>query len=369
MNSTLAKKNVLIIGVTECRLDDPSSNTVKKFQSLSAHMNIFVLGRGKPFRKDKFGAHFYLIRSRLSFFPLAILVGAFLCLNKKIDTIVCQSPLTEGAAGVLLKYFFRRELIVEIHGDWRNGPFLNKKRLSAPLSRKVVSFMGSWALRNADGIRTLTNVAKHELQSVLPGKRYFTFPTFTDIDIFLEEKSINFYSYILTVAVLSPIKNTEVLIDAFSCIWPKFPEFKLVIAGSGPSLKNLQLKVKNKKLQAAVVFTGQLSLEGVRDVMKDCYAFVLPSLSEGLPRVLLEAMALSKPVIASNVGGIPEIVKDGENGFLIAPHDVRGLVKRLERLIESPALSKKMGQAGHGFVKENFSSKRYTENYISMIYS
>ena len=103
--------------------------------------------------------------------------------------------------------------------------------------------------------------------------------------------------------------------------------------------------------------------------MRDCYVFVLPSISEGLPRVILEAMALAKPAIASNVGGISEVVKDGVNGFLIEPKNISKLVEKIEHLIGFPDVAREMGGEGRKFVADNFSNEKYIANYIKMINS
>ena len=101
--------------------------------------------------------------------------------------------------------------------------------------------------------------------------------------------------------------------------------------------------------------------------MKNCYCFVLPSLSEGLPRVLIEAQALGKPVIATRVGGIPELISENENGFLVEPKNSEQLAGKIKRLLENPQLSREMGERGKQFARDNFSNKKYIENYISMI--
>lgn len=360
-------KRVLFIGITEYNLSEPRPDLQKKFEGLAGGIGVFVVARGKPFYKNAYNSFFYLIPHRALYLPLAILSGAYLCLTKRIDTLVCQGPLTEGIVGVLLKFLFRKELIIEIHGDWIESPFINKKRLFAPFLRNIVPHIGSWTIKNADKVRTLTHIAQEELRAKFPRKKYFSFPTFTDIDIFLEEKNTSFKKYICTVAVLSPIKDIETLIEAFGQIRKQFPEFKLVIGGEGLSLENLKSKAAKEKLESAVIFTGRLSSSEVKEVMKDCYAFVLPSLSEGFGRVFIEAMAVGKPVIATRVGGVPEIVRDGENGFLIEPKDVNALVEKLRYLISNPSVATRMGEEGLKFVRRNFSNEKYIKNYIDMI--
>lgn len=360
-------KNVLFIGITQYNLHEDNPHLAKKFEGLSGGFNVFSIARGVPFHKYTWNSDFYLARYRFVFLPVALLLGCYICATKKVDTIVCQSPLTEGLIGVVLKFIFRKELIVEIHGDWREGPFLTRERLPFPILRKLVPLIGMWTLGQADKIRTITFISQGEIRPHFPDKKYFVFPAFTDIDVFLEEKNVSFKNYVATVAVLSPIKNIETLIGAFSRIHKQFSNFKLVIGGDGPSKKSLELLAHSSGLSDNIIFTGKLSLDEVREVMRDCYVFALPSLSEGFGRVFIEAMALGKPVIAPKVGGVSEIVHDGENGFLIEPKDVDALFAKSEYLIKNPDVAKKMGETGRIFVRENFSNAKYITNYINMI--
>jgi len=301
--------------------------------------------------------------------PFGVLLGVYLCVTRRVDTIVCQSPLTESLLGVLLSKIFRKELIVEVHGDWKEMPFVSRKRIFAPLLKKIVPAFGAWSLRRADKIRVVSKYFENVVKKEAPNKPCFTFPTFTDINDFLEEKNTSIKKYILTVAVLSPIKSIETLIEAFARIQERFDDFKLVIAGDGPSRNNLQRRASDLQLQKKIIFTGRLSLREVKDVMKDCSVFVVPSLSEGLARVLIEAMALQKPVIATRVGGTPEVVRDGENGFLIEPKNVSALAEKLKVVLENRELAKQMGVKGRNFVSEHFSNEKYIQHFVDMVYA
>jgi len=376
-NDTRVMKSALFISITEYNLDNPDPHLEKKFTGIIRGFRVYTIARGRPFYKNIWNSDFYLA-PRIIYLPFAFLMGIYLCAVKKIDTIVCQGPLTEGLIGVFLKFLFRKELIIEIHGDWSEGPFLNKKRVFTPLLKILVPKFGSMALRKADKIRTLTRIASNEMKARYPGKKYFVFPTFTDIDIFLDEKNTSFEKYILTVAVLSPIKDIETLIAAFEGVHEKFPEFKLMVVGDGPSLEDLRFKISSYargsgrtqydlRLENYIILKGKLSLDEVKEVMKNCYVFALPSLSEGFGRVFIEAMALGKPVIGTTVGGVPEIIHEGENGFLIEPKNSKVLSEKLEMLIRDEGLTKKMGEAGRKFVSENFSNQKYIKKYIDMI--
>src|SRR3989338_4231573 len=304
-------KSILFIGVTKFNLNEDSRNLEKKYRPLSEKFNVFVLARGKAFGREKFGARFYLIGNRIFYIPFAFLAGSFLCVFKGVDTIICQGPLTEGLIGSVLKIIFRKKLIVEIHGDWLEWPFINKKRILAPTLKKLVPIAASFSFSRSDKIRGVAEYFIKDLRNKYPNKKYFIFPTYSDLSIYLSEEKARFKRYICTVAVLSPIKNIETLIEALHKVRKRAPEFKLVIVGDGPSRGGLGQLVNKLSLLDSVIFTGKLSSNETKDVMKDCYVFALPSLSEGLPRVILEAMALGKPVISSNVGGVPEVIKEG----------------------------------------------------------
>lgn len=362
-------KEVLFIGVSRYNFKDKESIACLqvKFEGLSQGIKPYVVARGRPFYKRAWGADFYLLRFRFFFWLSAFLISFYLCLTKKIDVIVAQSPLMEGFVGAILKKVLRKELIVETHGDWWEGPFLSRKRRFEIAQRKLAPFLAKFSLKNADKIRAVAQYLADEAKKTAPQKPYFIFPTFTDLDLFLREAESGTDKFILFAGQLEKVKGVEYLIEAFAELANDFPDFKLIIAGDGSELSNLRLQVSNFKLQEKVEFKGRLSLRETKDIMKKCRCLVLPSLSEGLPRVLLEAMALGKPVVGSAVGGIPELIKDRENGFLFEKGNVDDLAKKLKILLADKDLAVEMGRIGRSFVRENFSNEKYTENYLKML--
>lgn len=345
-------KRVLFIGVTNYNLEKPQLQLYlkKKFEGLSERIEALVLAKGKPLHKEIWNTEFFLLPPGIFFWPLAFGLSVYLCLTKKIDTIISQSPLMEGLAGSISKKLLKRELIVEIHGDWVEGPFLSKKRKLEFIQRKFTPFLAKISFKAADKIRGVASNLIKEAKEIAPDKKYFIFPTFTDLDDFLNEKEIKFDNFILFVGSAQKVKGVEYLIEAFNKIKDEFPEFKLVLVGEG-------------------LPGGRLTLEETKNKMKNCYCLVLPSLSEGLPRVLMEAMALGKPVIGSKVGGIPELIKDGQNGFLFEVGNFKGLAGKLKILLSDKKLAMKLGERGREFIKDNFSNEKYIENYLKMINS
>ena len=375
-------KNILFISVTRYNFQEQGKveHFGKKFKPLAQKARIFVLAKGQGFHYKIWNCDFYLLKPNFLFWLRAFFLAFYLCWMKKIDVIVSQSPLAEGFCGAILSKIFKAELVVEIHGDWMEGPFLSKKRKGEKLLRKLIPFLAKFSLRSAHKIRAVAEYLKIEAQKIAPEKPYFVFHTFTNLDIFLAEKNIAFENFILFVGQLAKVKGVNFLLDAWAEVIKEFPNFKLVIVGDGEEYN--QLKIKSEKLfgklrvvsgaeplkiNEIIDFRGKVSLGEVKNLMARCYCLVLPSLSEGLPRVIIEAMALGKSVVASNVGGIPDLVKDNETGLLVKPADSEDLANKLKFLLGNQKLAEKLGQQARQMVLKNFSNQQYLDDYLRML--
>jgi len=151
---------------------------------------------------------------------------------------------------------------------------------------------------------------------------------------------------------LSVLKGVQHLIEAFRTIKKEYTNLKLAIVGTGEYegyLRNLAYGIDD------IVFTGYADALAIKkSLYENCVAVVVPSSYEGLPMVILEAMACKKAVIASDVGGIPLLVRHGKNGFLAKPEDSRSLEKFVRILLEDPDLRKNMGSFGRKLAEEKF---------------
>ncbi len=157
------------------------------------------------------------------------------------------------------------------------------------------------------------------------------------------------------VARLETRKGHKFLIDAFKKVIEKRKDcpLKLLIVGEGNKRKNLESYVRELNLESKVIFSGYG--EDVEELMAMMDIFVLTSLREGLPRVLVQAAAVGMPSIAFNVDGVPEIIKDNYNGFLVRPRDVVQLANRIEKYIDNKELVLLHGQKGREFIKDKWS--------------
>jgi glycosyltransferase involved in cell wall biosynthesis len=112
-----------------------------------------------------------------------------------------------------------------------------------------------------------------------------------------------------------------------------------------------------------VIFAGE---RNTTEILRDVEVFALPSWSEGLPLVVLEAMALARPVVATPVGGTPEAVQDGSTGLLVPPRDPKALAAALQRLVDDPALRRRLGEEGRRRVVAKFDAGRMTRHMLDV---
>jgi glycosyltransferase involved in cell wall biosynthesis len=166
-----------------------------------------------------------------------------------------------------------------------------------------------------------------------------------------------------TVGRLSKEKGQHYLVEAASEVIAKYPNTVFLIVGDGPDREELESRWSGVKASSFV-------FAGYRDDMEDMYAlmdiFVLPSLMEGLPMAVLEAMASGKPVISTRVGALPKVIDHGRNGLLVDPGDKGALSSALISLLKDPEGMIEMGTNGRKRVVEEFSSKRMAEKYLEL---
>lgn len=158
---------------------------------------------------------------------------------------------------------------------------------------------------------------------------------------------------ITTIAALHPRKGLLFLLDAFAKVRENLgtrDSLKLVIIGEGPQKKILEQKIRKLKLKETVVLLGYQ--ENIPKILKSSDLFVLPSLKEAFGLVLLEAMAAQLPIIASNVGGIPEIIEDQKSGMLVEPGKSDLLAEKITMFIKNAPLRQKLAFLGYHRVKE-----------------
>ncbi|OGX19210.1 MAG: hypothetical protein A2Y04_00120 [Omnitrophica WOR_2 bacterium GWC2_45_7] len=166
---------------------------------------------------------------------------------------------------------------------------------------------------------------------------------------------------IATVGRLSVEKNQAMLVEAASRLTKKFPNVRFLIVGAGPEEQQLRRLITEKKLERQVILTG--FIKDMPSVYSAIDIFVLTSLTEGIPLTILEAMAANVPVVATRVGGIPDLIEDEKTGLLVESRNVAELCAQLETLISDASKRNELAESASRYVRSHFSQEKMVEGY------
>ncbi len=348
----------------------------KKFRGFGKFADIFqiAVSRGGPKRGKIEGAELYLLpkMAGLGVFNSIIFViggvaeGIWIIKRKRVNIVYAQSPLLDGLVGLLLKWLYGIKLIVGIHGDWEGEIKNSKPRLRVFLP--IINLIAGYTLRHADSIRVISQSTRERAREFVDERRIFpiAFPALFDVEFFLKgrikkpkEQSALF------VGSLIGRKGVEYLIRATAGVVRRYKNFKVYVIGEGKEKKRLTELSRSLGIGQNVVFLGRQPAKVVRDYMDRCSVLVLPSLSEGLGRVALEAMARGRPVRGSQVEGSRETVNE-ERGYPVEMGKTEEIEKALISVIRSPEEALKRGRRGREYVKKNYSTNAYMKNYRNL---
>lgn len=159
---------------------------------------------------------------------------------------------------------------------------------------------------------------------------------------------------VICVGRLTPAKGQAILLNAIARLRVDGRAVRLRVVGDGPDRPALERLVAERGLSSAVVFEGAVNQDRIRELYAAADAFALASFSEGIPVVLMEAMAMTIPCVTTFITGIPELIRDGHDGLLVAPSDAEGLAAAIARLMDDPALRRRLGEAGRARVEERY---------------
>ena len=169
---------------------------------------------------------------------------------------------------------------------------------------------------------------------------------------------------VLYLGRFHPKKCPGDLVKAFPKVIEKVPNAKLIFAGKGEEEMKLKELVSNLGLKDKVIFAGFVSEDEKWDLLKRCDIFVLPSVVEGHPITVIEAMACSKPVIATNLGPFPEIIKNGKTGLLVPVHSLDELADAITELALDKDKRKEMGKMARKDIEERFDINKIADDYL-----
>jgi glycosyltransferase involved in cell wall biosynthesis len=310
---------------------------------------------------DGSGISVIAVRRRQGFRPSLARTIAGLTRAHGIDVLHCQqySPYVYGSLARLLRPSLR--VIYTEHGRLGDDPPSLKRKAINPLLAPLTSAI--YAVSQ--------DLRRHMLAEGFPASRVSVITNGIDVGdaptaierrkararLRLPQDALVFG----TAARLDPVKGLGTLIDAFARVRSEVSDARLLILGDGPERAELVGRAAAQNVGEAVLFAGYRA--DARALLPACDVYVNSSVSEGISLTILEAMAAELPVVATAVGGTPEVVSDGENGVLTAARDLEGLARAMLALARDERRRRHLAANGRALVEARFTLDRMIDDY------
>ncbi|MHA1676313.1 MAG: glycosyltransferase family 4 protein [Candidatus Njordarchaeales archaeon] len=240
--------------------------------------------------------------------------------------------------------------IVSVHGVIAERDFLTNA-----LQRTYLYSIASWIFRNSTLVICLTKSDANNIIRVgCPPEKIRILPSAVDTELFKPDPSMEKEDLIVWTGRFVPEKGLEYLVKAAKMVTDRNNKVKFLLIGGGPLKPKLLGLIRDLHVESKVFLIGPLKREEVAKYLAKASIFVFPSIREGMPKSVLEAMSAGKPVVASDIPGIREIIKDGVNGILVPPKNPRKLAEAILTLLEDGSLRKKLSRNARKTVLDKF---------------
>jgi glycosyltransferase involved in cell wall biosynthesis len=257
------------------------------------------------------------------------------------DAVIAQSPY-EAIAALAGRRLSRvkAKVIVEIHGDWHTATRLYGSSIRSTLA-PLADRAAAWSVRHVDAVRTVSEFTAGLVRK-LGVEPVAIFQAYTETDAFTATPPVPLpeQARLAFVGVLERYKNIDGLAAAWRIAAPQLPGVTLELVGDGRRVAVVEQLLRDVPEQT--VWHRRQTPAELSDLFDRSWALVLPSFSEGLPRVVIEVLARGRPVVGSRAGGIPNAITDGDNGLLVPPGDAQALADALVRFASDRALAEKL---------------------------
>jgi len=285
--------------------------------------------------------------------------------SDNVDVIHAQGIRQLIVAFLASKIFCRRKkasIVVSIHTTLKGGPYEN---LTLLIESFLLNICTDLALPVAKSVAdNLVNFG------AIPNRMIIVYNGI-DVDLLDEITCGDDYSFVLPeelddssvivlgyFARLDHVKGHRYLIKAISEVSKSFPNIKLILAGNGSLRDALESLSRELNIEEKVLFTGKISHKSIYKILKRVNIYAFPSLAELFPFAILEAMAARKPIVATSVGGVVEVIKNEETGLLVPLGNPTELAKGIKRLINNPSEAEEMGRKCRKLIEKKFTVRK-----------
>jgi glycosyltransferase involved in cell wall biosynthesis len=307
------------------------------------------------------------IAKNIGYICNAILSGSGIIRSNQIDLIHANSYSSILAASIL-SAIYRKPLVSTIHDVFStSSPDSWKQWAQQSNASKVSLWIGpifeKLTIRVPSSIiHAVSEATKRDILKIKNKSRIIVIPIGIDLRLFDDQITVTEYqNFILFIGRLVYYKNLDVIISCFSEIVKKIPEAKLMVVGDGPMRSKWETLSMQSGLENNIRFMGFVCHETKKMLLSKCSALVLPSTFEGFGLVILEAFAMKKPALVSDVEPFDEIVDNGRDGYLIPLKDKAEWVKRIVEVLLDRERSCSMGANGRRKVEDKFSLDRFVD--------
>ena len=364
-------KNVLFIAPTTYQLP-LTENLKKKFITLSEVCNVSVLAfaNSKTFLNETYG-NFYLnkkIKNRLLNYFRIIQISIFtthkIIKKENIDIVCFQDPVSSFFSILFLKV--RRaevKIVVETHGDFIETLSLEKNLVLPRLYKKLFYIMAKYSIGKSNIIRAVSSSTEQQVLDIDSSKSVVRFPAWIDFKDFqnIEPKPLSKDKFnILFIGSVTDRKKPHMIIEAIQRINDK--SYHLSIVGPAPNekyFKELKDLIDKSDLQNQVSLIGPVDRESVKDYYSTSNLMILPSISEGLARVIFESQVAMCPVLVTDAPGMSDIVIDSQTGYVFESNNLDSLSLKIEYIKNNYDEASLVAKNAKGFILSNYSEDNF----------
>ncbi len=368
-------KNVLFVAPTTYEIP-LTENIEKKFKYLNeiCNLHIFAFAHKKlNFTSGETKLYLYKkvknrILNYIKIFFLSVFVLPSVVTKNKIEIISFQDPVSCFFSIFTLRLRnIKTKIIIESHGDFIETLHLEKNLFFPNLYKKLFIKIAKYTLDKADKVKAVSSSTEAQIRELDSNKEITRFPAWVDFDSFKNidsERENNKDFKILFIGSITDRKKPHMIVEAMNNI--KSKDIKLYIVGPAPNedyLLNLKEIIEKYELEEQVIFTGSVDRELVIKYYKESNLMILPSVSEGLARVIFESQVASCPVLVTDAPGMGDIVIDEQTGYIFESNNLESLTNKIEEIKNNYNDAINVGKNAKDFILSNFSAENYQFSY------